>query len=578
MGGATKMSKQSQDALAAIDRIVFKSSKPIVVALTGGWGEGKTYFWKTQVIPSHPEVKPGYVSVFGAESLAAIRESVVISKARVSEVEGNKVFAWIRRARQAGATWARSAINFWGAKFLISDSIAVELLQTFALKPGWIVCIDDVERLSESVGFEKFLGYVSELRDEWRLKVVLIFNKEPIDDDPESAFHVYHEKVIDRVIPFALDFHDIVSLVFSDLKIDGFDVHGEAQNKSQILALRNIRILEKARSYFEEVVQELGSNVEGEFLRSALNSVLLFTYTKFSNQKPAGLTFSVLAVHSEWGDRFRKASETPKKGDGEEKKDEAKELLESYRYEATNDLDLVLMSFVQIDVLDGDRLREVHLQFQQETHRRELDHRLQEVWDIQYHGTLSDNSKTLCAAVEAALRPYLQYVPPLELDFALKILSNFGRAEIANQFFDEFKRIRGDDFERLAQDSMPHGEFLYGPLKKYLIGIADAGKTDTRPIEVVMTSAFSDRFISSVDSNRIAEFSVDELVRYFMEHDQPKLTSKIRVLTKDDNDVVRQMAYEAAEKIADMHPLNRMRMEGMGFVQAKPLPDNAAGS
>ena len=30
------MSKQSQDALAAIERVVFQSDKPIVVALTGG--------------------------------------------------------------------------------------------------------------------------------------------------------------------------------------------------------------------------------------------------------------------------------------------------------------------------------------------------------------------------------------------------------------------------------------------------------------------------------------------------------------------------------------------------------------
>jgi len=57
------MSKQSQDALAAIERFVFQSDKPIVVALTGGWGEGKTYFWKEVVIPNHKDTKPGYVSV-----------------------------------------------------------------------------------------------------------------------------------------------------------------------------------------------------------------------------------------------------------------------------------------------------------------------------------------------------------------------------------------------------------------------------------------------------------------------------------------------------------------------------------
>jgi tRNA A37 threonylcarbamoyladenosine biosynthesis protein TsaE len=40
------MSEQSQDARPAIERIVFQSNKPVVVALTGGWGEGKTHFYR----------------------------------------------------------------------------------------------------------------------------------------------------------------------------------------------------------------------------------------------------------------------------------------------------------------------------------------------------------------------------------------------------------------------------------------------------------------------------------------------------------------------------------------------------
>jgi tRNA A37 threonylcarbamoyladenosine biosynthesis protein TsaE len=49
-GNATgNMSKQRQDALAAVERIVFQLTKPVVVALTGGWGEGKTHFWNEVV-------------------------------------------------------------------------------------------------------------------------------------------------------------------------------------------------------------------------------------------------------------------------------------------------------------------------------------------------------------------------------------------------------------------------------------------------------------------------------------------------------------------------------------------------
>jgi hypothetical protein len=88
-----------------------------------------------------------------------------------------------------------------------------------ALRPGWIICLDDVERLSDKVGFENFLGYVTELRDKWQLKVVLIYNREPIDKDIKSPFHLYEEKVIDRSIAFALDLTDGVDLAFKDARI-----------------------------------------------------------------------------------------------------------------------------------------------------------------------------------------------------------------------------------------------------------------------------------------------------------------------------------------------------------------------
>jgi hypothetical protein len=79
-GNATgNMSKQRQDALAAVERIVFQLTKPVVVALTGGWGEGKTHFWNEVVVPSHSVKRPRYVSVFGAESLAMIRERVAMA-------------------------------------------------------------------------------------------------------------------------------------------------------------------------------------------------------------------------------------------------------------------------------------------------------------------------------------------------------------------------------------------------------------------------------------------------------------------------------------------------------------------
>ena len=40
----------------SLQRLIIDGEHPIVVALNGGWGEGKTYFWKNN-INSYPEKK-----------------------------------------------------------------------------------------------------------------------------------------------------------------------------------------------------------------------------------------------------------------------------------------------------------------------------------------------------------------------------------------------------------------------------------------------------------------------------------------------------------------------------------------
>ena len=442
------------------------------------------------------------------------------------------------------------------------------MLQSFALRPNWVICLDDVERLSEKAGFDNFLGYVTELRDKWKLKVVLIYNREPIDKDANSPFHLYEEKVIDRSIPLALDFKDIVNLVFEGVQIPSVDVCDDVQKRAAVLGLRNIRILVKVRSYFDEVAQILGAGTEPEFLRTALASLLLFSYMKLSSQKPDGLTFEMLAKHSEWEDRLRKTATGGGGKDAPHADPAAKELLQQYQYLLTDNLDRLLMRFVQTDVLSADELRTLHAQYQKDENKRQASKRLHDVFDTHYHGTLRDNPVELCDGLEAALPPYLPNIPPVELDFSLVVLSTFGREAKAKEIFDEFKRIRGQDFEQLdPHDILMTGPYSYAPLKDYLQARKQDNDVDKRSIEAVMKSAFYSRFMDSMDGARLAEFSDDDLVEYLLAHDQPKLTSKLGVLAKDNNIRVRALAVGAAEKIAATSPLNRMRMQGMGLLR-----------
>ena len=85
-------------------------------------------------------------------------------------------------------------------------------------------------------------------------------------------------------------------------------LRGDVLKRSQVLSIRNIRILVKARNYIEEVSHILGDDAEPEYLRATLASLLLFSCMKFSSQNPDSLTFEILAKHSEWENRFLKAA------------------------------------------------------------------------------------------------------------------------------------------------------------------------------------------------------------------------------------------------------------------------------
>lgn len=225
-------------------RVVFDSERPIVVALKGGWGEGKTYFWKNNVAASYAPERIGYVSVFGADTLQTIREKVLLAALLPRlrpDTKGSKLVEIVRQTATALVKGLR-----------IPDTLITQLLESTTLKPGWILCLDDIERLSDSIGVDALLGYINELRDERKLKVVLIYNDEAaIKND---AFQKYHEKVVDRELPFSPDVSAILRLVFeATSSINGDpEVLAELTRRCDVLDLRNIRLIVKARNYYQE--------------------------------------------------------------------------------------------------------------------------------------------------------------------------------------------------------------------------------------------------------------------------------------------------------------------------------------
>jgi hypothetical protein len=156
------------DLSDALGRDVFGGADPIVVAIKGGWGEGKTFFWKNSVVTQHAAKKPGYVSAFGKDSLAAIKRDVAVEALR-TQIIRTELFDRVRTSLpifKALGGLAKGGLETAGIsvdKLGVGDVIKAlpEILERVAFRPGWVLCLDDVERLSAGIGIDALFGYVT---------------------------------------------------------------------------------------------------------------------------------------------------------------------------------------------------------------------------------------------------------------------------------------------------------------------------------------------------------------------------------------------------------------------------------
>lgn len=490
-----------------LDRVVFHSDQPIVVALKGGWGEGKTFFWKNDIAASHAAERPGYVSVFGANTVQSIREKVLLA-ALLSKLPPatkgifGKLVEIVRQHATAAVSLARG--------LRIPDTLLTHFLERTTLTPGWILCLDDIERLSDSVGVDALLGYINELRDERQLKVVLIYNDDASAINNE-AFRKYHEKVVDRELAFSPDVSEILHLVFETTSSINRDPQllGELARRCDVLHLRNFRLIAKARNYYQELEQVLPPDANQQFRNTALFSLLLLVWVKFSKSDLNALTLEFLSDYPASSVMFDRESLPEQQQPSDS--DRAKELLTQYGYEFTDDLDTILIDFVRTDTLDTEKLIQEYEKHVQNLSKRLLEQRFSEAWHKYYHGTLRNTEEEFCAALASATKEYMEFISVNRLDEALSVLTRLGRDSAAELLLNDFLRIRGESLKHFQRWDLT-GPVKYRKLDEALQEREHATSIDQRSIGDVVESALASNSPGIADRKRLAQFTTQEFV------------------------------------------------------------------
>ena len=172
------------------------TDSPCAIALTGKWGVGKTHLWK-KIRDENKEVFAGkkyaYVSLFGLDSLESLK--LAISTEVHTEAADDsllnvdvskhlkKLFGFVGGGNAGTSGDMRFGINI-GNK-LVTNIIMSHLKNT-------LVCLDDIERKSDSLPMSEILGLVNYLKNERKCQVLMIMHDEESKDKeyfPIGAFY-----------------------------------------------------------------------------------------------------------------------------------------------------------------------------------------------------------------------------------------------------------------------------------------------------------------------------------------------------------------------------------------------------
>lgn len=185
------------------------SPEPEVLCISGRWGVGQTYSWRTFYEEAERTGRLGmsryaYVSLFGLATLGDLRSAVVENTvvARGSATPDAHSLYDVLRQGEKLARKSRVAIDVAAGFFRMKDAGDALYRAAFLSVHKQMICFDDLERAGKSLEMRDLLGLASILCEQRKCKVVLLLNKERVEKEQQEEIDRQLEKVVDTFLVF----------------------------------------------------------------------------------------------------------------------------------------------------------------------------------------------------------------------------------------------------------------------------------------------------------------------------------------------------------------------------------------
>lgn len=275
--------------------------------LTGDWGSGKTYHIKKYIFPlieETTEFTPIIISLYGETDKQNIANKVLFA---FFDKKGKNV-------NLSTGTIAKNIKNLSEGIPILKKYVDIDKLivgtgeNAFRFLPHdkLLICFDDIERMSDKIKIDDFLGIVNDLVENKGCKVLLIANENEIKDEIS-----FKEKTVEKTIYFLPNIGDILDSITNEYPDSNFKSYlrnnkdfiiktltatldDEKKNVELRKAFSNIRTLKFALEHFKFPFNLLANSPEiDETLAIQLKNIWVFTLSiSIEFRKPKNISFT----------------------------------------------------------------------------------------------------------------------------------------------------------------------------------------------------------------------------------------------------------------------------------------------
>jgi hypothetical protein len=553
---------------AIIEKVIadfIGNSTPGVLAVTGPWGVGKTFLLRniiTRYQSTEGLRKYAYASTFGVQSVSEIRTSL-LAKTRKLPFERDatrnlrgRVEEEAARRNLGTALNALKEMIPWGGKHLV---IAIEAVAG-SMIGDTVIVLDDLERLGEKLTIQEVMGLASDLKEQGRCKVILIFNEEQLGASASEAYERLSEKVVDQKLEFALDVPEAIDIgLASDTPMRDLLIA-----PLTALEVSNIRVIKKVEAAARMLDQVIGARSQRV-------------------RQQAATTIAVLACSLyERGRGFPPPDElarynhfTHRMGRDDADRAETQEWvgrLEACHYAATDDFDRAVLEAMTRGYVTGTDI-DAHAQsLDAVANREKLEKIFSDAWDL-FHQNFDVDAGTVAAALANAVRQSAIVISPLNLNATVRLLRALGFAERADEVLEMYI-----DARRGTPETFDVNKILR-------MGDIDDPQTLARFTEEfnaarpsMSLEAAADMIVKNTDWDdgipaAFNRATTDQLIALVMSHQGPNLRHLVTGIFRmpvslEERENVRLKMVDALKVLGGRSVIDRMRVERLGVQMA----------